>query len=85
MITKSLKHTNRSREVIASLTESGKKHDSLMDFQVGFELSSKVMTSQKWFFRNYGFYSIVRNNLSEKSSHAKKLNLFFSAQTASYY
>ena len=47
MITKSLKHTNRSREVIASLTESGKKHDSLMDFQVGFELSSKVMTSQK--------------------------------------
>ena len=29
------------------------------------------MTSQKWFFWNYGFYSIVQNNLSEKSSHAK--------------
>ena len=27
--------------------------------------------SQKWFFWNYGFYLVVQNNLSEKSSHAK--------------
>ena len=40
--------------------------------QVWLPLSSKVMMSQKQFFWNYGFYSIVRNNLSEKSSHAKK-------------
>ena len=32
---------------------------------------SKVMTSQKWFFRKYGFHSIVWKNLSQKSSHAK--------------
>ena len=41
------------------------------DRQTDFVMSSKVMTSQKWFFWNYGFYSIVQNNLSEKSSHAK--------------
>ena len=29
------------------------------------------MTSQQWFFWNCRFYSIVRNNVSEKSSHAK--------------
>ena len=30
------------------------------------------MTSQKWFFWNYGFYSIFENNLSVKISHAKE-------------
>ena len=35
------------------------------------------MRTQKLFFWNYGFYSIIRNNLSEKSSHAK--NCLFSA------
>ena len=34
--------------------------------------SSKVMTSQKWFFWNYGFYSFLWNNLPEESSHAQK-------------
>ena len=37
--------------------------------------SSKMITSQKWFFSIYGFYSVVRNNLSDKSSHAKILAL----------
>ena len=38
-------------------------------------LSFKMMTSQKWFLWNYGFYSIAWNNLPEKHSHANKLAL----------
>ena len=41
------------------------------------KLNSKVITSQKWFFWNYGVYSIVWNNLPEKSSQAKKMALMF--------
>ena len=33
------------------------------------------MISQKWLFWNYGFYSIVQNNLSDKSSQKKNGSL----------